>query len=136
MEREKLKQPYKQVKHYRYFHNYSSDVLFSIVIPVYNSEKYLVQCIQSILNQKYINFEILLIDDYSTDKSLKICKSFARKFNNIKIICNKKNKGASACRNEGIKNSVGKYVIFLDSDDYFLSNGLRKLTKFIYSNIV
>ena len=94
-----------------------SDVLFSIIIPVYNSEKYLFQCIQSVLNQKYSNVEIIIVDDCSTDKSLTIIRSFAKRYNNIKIICNKKNEGVSVCRNKGISNAVGKYIIFLDSDD-------------------
>ena len=114
--------------------NFSSNVLFSIIIPVYNSEKYLVQCIQSILNQKYTNLEIILIDDCSTDESIKISRSFAKKCKNIKIICNKKNEGVSACRNKGIKNATGKYIIFLDSDDYFLNNSLKKLANLIKKN--
>ena len=125
---------YKQKKHYHYLSNFSSNFLFSIIIPVYNSEKHLVQCIQSILNQKYTNLEIILIDDCSTDESIKISRSFAKKYKNIKIIFNKKNEGVSACRNKGIRNATGKYIIFLDSDDYFLNNGLKKLANLIKDN--
>ena len=125
---------YKQKKLYHYLPNLKSDVLFSIIIPVYNSEKYLFQCIQSVLNQKYSNVEIILIDDCSTDKSITIIRSFAKKYNNIKIICNKKNEGVSVCRNKGISNAVGKYIIFLDSDDYLINNGLKKLANLVQNN--
>ena len=69
--------------------NLKSDVLFSIVIPVHNSEKYLFQCIQSILSQKYSNVEIIIVDDCSTDKSLAIIRSFVKKYNNIKFVSEK-----------------------------------------------
>ena len=114
--------------------NLKSDVIFSIIIPVYNSEKYLSQCIQSVINQKYNNLEIIIIDDCSTDKSIKIIKSFAKKYNNIKIICNKKNQGVSVCRNKGISKAVGKYIIFLDSDDYLINRGLKKLANLVQNN--
>ena len=114
--------------------NLKSDVLFSIIIPVYNSEKYLFQCIQSVLNQKYSNVEIIIVDDCSTDKSITIIRSFAKKYNNIKIICNKKNEGVSVCRNKGISNAVGKYIIFLDSDDCLINNGLKKLANLVQNN--
>ena len=134
MEREKLELLYKQKKLYRYLPNLKSDVLFSIIIPVCNSEKYLFQCIQSVLNQKYSNVEIIIVDDCSTDKSITISRSFAKKYNNIKIICNKKNEGVSVCRNKGISNAVGKYIIFLDSDDYLINNGLKKLANLVQNN--
>ena len=134
MEKEKLTQPSKRQKHYRYFPKFNLDILFSIIIPVYNSEKYLSQCIQSILNQKYNNLEIILIDDCSTDNSITISKSFAKKYKNIKIIYNKRNEGVSACRNKGIRNAVGKYIFFLDSDDYLIDNGLKKLANFVQNN--
>ena len=114
--------------------NLKSDVLFSIIIPVYNSEKYLFRCIQSVLNQKCSNVEIIIVDDCSTDKSITIIRSFAKKYNNIKIICNGKNEGVSLCRNKGISNAVGKYIFFLDSDDYLISNGLKKLANLVQNN--
>ena len=114
--------------------NLKSDVLFSIVIPVHNSEKYLFQCIQSILSQKYSNVEIIIVDDCSTDKSLAIIRSFVKKYNNIKIICNNKNEGVSVCRNKGLSKAVGKYIFFLDSDDYLLNDGLKKLANLIQNN--
>lgn len=89
----------------------------SIIVPVYNSEKFLDRCILSILNQKLKEFELILIDDGSTDNSLKICKKHASKDKRIKVI-NKENGGVSSARNLGLKMAVGKYVGFVDSDDY------------------
>ena len=129
-----MTQPSKHQKHYRYLPKFNLDILFSIIIPVYNSEKCLSQCIQSILNQKYNNLEIILIDDCSTDNSITISKSYAKKYKNIKIICNKRNEGVSACRNKGIRNAVGKYIIFLDSDDYLIDYGLKKLANLVQNN--
>lgn len=92
-------------------------MLLSIVVPVYNVEKYLKKCVESLINQTYKNIEILLIDDGSTDNSLLICKSFEKKDKRIKII-HKKNGGLSDARNVGIDNSKGEYIILVDSDDY------------------
>ena len=105
--------------------------LFSIVIPLYNSEKYIKKCLLSVLKQKFYNYEILIINDCSTDNSLKICKKFEKKYSFIKILNQKKNKGVSFCRNLGIQSSTGEYIIFLDSDDYLLNTSLNKLSKFI-----
>lgn len=88
----------------------------SIIIPVYNVEDFLEESILSVLNQTYKNLEILLINDGSTDNSLKICKKYGEIDRRIKII-NQENKGLSGARNTGIENSTGKYLIFLDSDD-------------------
>ena len=113
---------------------HQSNILFSIIIPVYNADKYLLECLQSVLNQKYYNLEIIVIDDSSTDNSLSIIKSFSKKYSNIKIISNKKNEGVSACRNKGIRKAIGKYIFFLDSDDYLINNGLKKLAKLVKDN--
>lgn len=91
--------------------------LVSVIIPVYNVEKYLNKCIQSVLNQTYKNLEIILVDDGSTDKSPLICEEFGKKDSRIKII-HKKNGGLSSARNIGIKKCHGEYVTFIDSDDY------------------
>ena len=107
--------------------------LFSVIIPIYNSEKYLFECIDSIIKQQFSNLEILLIDDYSTDNSIKIAKFFVKKNSNIKIIINKKNEGVSICRNKGIRIAKGKYIIFVDSDDFLLKGSLKKLANFIQS---
>tara|TARA_Y100000590_G_C15702287_1_gene1007248 strand:- start:616 stop:1932 length:1317 start_codon:yes stop_codon:yes gene_type:complete len=105
--------------------------LFSIIIPFYNSEKYISECINSIIKQKLANLEIILIDDNSIDRSAKIAKSFVKKNNNIKIIQNNRNEGVSVCRNKGIKTARGKYIIFVDSDDFLIRNSLINLANFI-----
>ena len=109
-------------------------ILFSIVIPVYNSAQYLKQCITSVQNQNFKNFEIILIEDKSTDTSNKICKFFSKKYANIKLINHKKRYGVSRSRNDGIKKACGKYIIFLDSDDFLLNGSLNKLSKLVEKN--
>ena len=108
---------------------------FSIVIPVYNVESYLKECIESILSQTYKNYEIILVDDGSTDNSPKICDDYEEKYQNILVIHNK-NGGASSARNAGTKKAVGEYIIYMDSDDFILDKEfLKKLEecKFSYS---
>ncbi len=104
--------------------------LISIVVPVYNVEKYLKKCIDSIINQTYKNLEIILVDDGSPDNCGKICDDYAEIDNRIKVI-HKKNGGLSDARNVGIKNSLGKYISFVDSDDYIKSNMIEELYKAI-----
>mgnify|MGYP004636798191 CR=1 FL=1 len=91
--------------------------LISIIVPVYNVEKYLERCIKSIIGQTYKNIEIILVDDGSKDNSAKICDDFMKKDNRIKVI-HKKNGGLSDARNAGIEISKGEYIGFIDSDDY------------------
>ena len=98
----------------------------SIIIPVYNSEKYLKQCLDSILAQASDDFEILLIDDGSTDFSGKLCDEYASRYNNIYVF-HEKNRGVSAARNKGIERAQGEYVIFVDSDDWLEKNALSFL---------
>lgn len=94
-------------------------MLFSIIIPVYNTEKYLKQCLQSVLQQTCQDYEIILIDDGSTDKSGTLCDEYAKI---DKVTCvHQKNQGLSAARNTGVAVSRGEYLLFLDSDDYLLS---------------
>ena len=90
--------------------------LISVIVPVYNVEKYLKQCVNSIIKQTYTNIEIILIDDGSTDNSAHICDEFAQIDPRIKVF-HKANGGLSSARNEGIKKSKGKYLTFIDSDD-------------------
>ena len=91
--------------------------LISIIVPVYNCEKYLPQCIESILHQTYTNLQIILIDDGSADSSGKICDNYAVKDVRIEVI-HQPNMGVSAARNAGLKVMRGEYVGFVDSDDY------------------
>lgn len=114
----------------RKFGNSSVDEneLISIIVPVYNVELYLEECIGSILKQTYENIEILLIDDGSTDNSPQICDSYAKKDTRIKVI-HKENGGQALARNVGIKNAQGSYYMFIDSDDYIDAYMVEKLYK-------
>ena len=95
--------------------------LISVVVPIYNVEDYLVECIESILNQTYTEFELILVNDGSTDNSLEICNQYSKKDDRIKIV-NKKNGGLSDARNAGIDVAKGEYIIFIDSDDFINKN--------------
>ena len=108
---------------------------FSIIIPVYNSDKYLRKCIESVIKQNKNNVEILLVNDCSTDKSGQICNHYAKTFQFVKIINHKKNLGVGISRNEAMKASKGEYLVFLDSDDYLFKDSLNKLEKFIEKKI-
>ena len=98
----------------------------SIIIPVYNAEKYIGRTIDSILNQSETDFEIIAVNDGSTDKSYNIMKKLAQKDKRIKIYT-KTNEGVSATRNYGIKKATGKYLLFVDADDMLTENGLHNL---------
>lgn len=91
--------------------------LISVVLPIYNVEKYLNRCINSVINQSYHNLEIILVDDGSLDKCPQICDEWAKKDRRIKVI-HKKNAGLGYARNTGIENACGEYICFIDSDDY------------------
>ena len=108
-------------------------LLFSIIIPVFNSEKYISNSLKSVLKQPFSKkkYEIILIDDCSSDNSKAIIQNFKKKFKNIKIINNQKNYKVSYCRNVGIKNAKGKYIIFLDSDDELKKNSFNKIEKIL-----
>lgn len=103
------------------------DAKVSVIIPVYNVEKYLSGCLDSIISQSYKNLEIICIDDGSTDHSLDILKFYEKKDNRIKVI-SQKNAGPSAARNMGLDVATGKYISFVDSDDYISYNGYEILT--------
>ena len=102
--------------------------LISIIIPIYNSEKLLSPCLDSVTNQTYNNLEIILINDGSTDHSSKIIKEYANKDHRIKII-EEKNQGQSAARNQGLKIAKGEYISFIDSDDKVEKTFIEKLLK-------
>lgn len=93
------------------------NVEYSVIVPVYNVEKVLPRCIESILNQTFPDFELILIDDGSTDKSGEICDEYKKKDERIKVV-HQKNQGVSKARNVGLDVSRGKYIVFVDSDDY------------------
>ena len=92
--------------------------LISIIIPVYNVENYLHVCLNSVLKQTYQDFEIICIDDASTDSSLEILKYFEKKDSRIKVLKNDSNKGQGYSRNRGLELAQGKYISFLDGDDW------------------
>lgn len=98
----------------------------SIIIPVYNAEEHLKQCIESVINQTHKEVEIILINDGSTDKSGQICDSYAKQDQRI-IVIHKENGGVSSARNEGLKKSTGRYTMFVDSDDWLDTNAVKTL---------
>jgi len=99
--------------------------LISIVTPIYNSKKYLPQCIESVLKQTYGNFEHILIDDCSTDESAKIVKEYQSTDSRIKFLSLEKNGGAGVARNKAIEMAKGRFIAFLDADDYWDENKLQ-----------
>lgn len=104
----------------------------SVVIPVYNSSKHLKECIDSVINQTYSNLEIILVDDKSTDNSLDIINSYKDK--RIKVVKLSKNNGVANARNRGVDKATGKYICYLDSDDYWMLDKIEKQIKFIKDN--
>lgn len=104
--------------------------MISIIVPIFNSEKYLKKCVESILNQTYTDFELLLIDDGSSDHSYSICEKYQSKDNRIRIF-SKPNKGQGAERNFGIQQSKGEFICFIDSDDSVFPNYLETLYKLL-----
>lgn len=107
--------------------------LISVVVPVYNVEKYLRQCIDSILSQTYKNIELILVDDGSPDNCGAICDEYQKKYNNIKVI-HKENAGLGMARNSGLEIATGDFVYFLDSDDYIADDEIEKMYNAIVAN--
>lgn len=114
-------------------------MLFSVIIPVYNSEKYIIECVDSIKKQTFLDFELILINDGSTDKSLDVIKKLSEEDERM-IIVNQKNKGVSSSRNAGLRIAKGDYIIFMDSDDLidsdYLSYAQSELLKSNYDLII
>ena len=106
-----------------------SEDLITIIIPVYNVEQYLERCLESVIRQSYKNLEIIIVNDGSTDSSLKITDEFKERDHRITVI-NQSNAGLSAARNTGIAASNGKYLSFVDSDDYIH----RQFIELLYLN--
>lgn len=98
-------------------------MLFSIIIPIYNTEEYLSACIESVLCQDFSEYELILIDDGSTDSSAEICRGWEEKDSRIKLIA-KENQGTAVTRNIGLNNAKGEYILFLDSDDEWTSSSV------------
>lgn len=96
----------------------------SIIVPVYKAEQFLQRCVESILNQSYTNFELLLVDDGSPDKSPEICDYYARTDSRVRVF-HQRNQGVSAARNKGIDEADGKFIMFCDSDDYVHPEWIR-----------
>lgn len=100
---------------------------FSVIVPFYNVEKYIAQCIESILAQTFADFELLCVDDCATDNSANIIKNYRKKDKRIQLIQYPTNKGVGGARNTGIEAAKGKYIVFIDSDDWVEPNCLEKL---------
>lgn len=105
--------------------------LISVIVPIYNVEKYLPKCIDSLVGQSYPNLEIVLVDDESPDRCGEICDEYAKSNKNIKVL-HQKNQGVSAARNNGVKISTGEYISFVDPDDYVT----REYIDVLYSALI
>ena len=100
--------------------------MISIIVPIYNAEKYISRCIESILQQTYKEWELILVDDGSKDNSYNICKEYVANYKNIAVI-KQKNNGANKARQQGWLQAKGEWVTFIDSDDYIPENALERL---------
>lgn len=103
-------------------------MMISIIVPVYNSEKYIDKCLDSILNQTYKDLEIVLVNDGSNDQSLKILEKYALRDTRIKVV-NQENKGVAAARNTGLDNATGEYILYVDSDDWIENNMVERMVE-------
>ena len=103
------------------------NIIISIVIPVYNTEKYISRCIESIVEQGLENYELIIVDDCSIDHSYQILKDWKEKHSQIKLFQNEKNMGAGFTKNKGLNLCTGKYICFVDSDDWIKKNSLKSL---------
>lgn len=110
-------------------------MLFSVIIPVYNVENYLHECVDSVINQTCKDYELILIDNGSTDSSGDICDQYAAEHPNVKVKHLMPNIGASGARNEGLKLATGDYILFIDSDDYYYGNKVFEKLKEKTANI-
>lgn len=109
-------------------------VSVSVIIPVYNVESYVAECLESVLRQNFESFEIICVDDCSQDSSMEIVRDYAQKDKRIEIITHSCNQGLAAARNTGIKNAKGKYILFVDSDDKIIPGTLSELFVFAEEN--
>ena len=107
------------------------DKLVSVIMPMYNSEKYIEESIQSVINQTYLFWELIIIDDGSKDQSVNIVEKYAKLDKRIKLVQSKKNLGVAKARNQGTQLAKGRYIAFLDSDDIWLPDKLNHQIKFM-----
>ena len=108
--------------------------MISVIIPVYNVENYLEECLKSVQNQTYTNIEVLLVNDGSTDKSKLICERYCKEDRRFQLL-NQENQGLSAARNNGVASSTGEFIAFVDSDDIILPNYLETLIHYMTDEI-
>jgi teichuronic acid biosynthesis glycosyltransferase TuaG len=108
--------------------------LISVITPCYNSARYIGQTIESVLAQTYQNWEMIIVDDCSTDNSFQLAREYAEKDKRIRVYRQEQNSGAALARNKAIMESHGKYVAFLDSDDLWLPEKLEKQLRFMREN--
>ena len=104
----------------------SNSVLISVVVPVYNVEDYIEECLESIEKQSFSSYEVILVDDGSKDSSVRIAQGYVDRLNNWKLV-HKENGGLSSARNAGIAEAMGEYICFVDSDDFLAQDYLQKL---------
>ena len=108
--------------------------LVSVITPAFNSGRFVAETISSVLSQTYQNWELIIVDDGSTDETVKIVKSFQEKDNRIQLFENESNKGSAFSRNLALRNAKGKWIAFLDSDDVWHPEKLEKQIKFMTEN--
>ena len=108
--------------------------MISVIIPVYNVENYLEECLNSVQHQTYTNIEVILVNDGSTDKSKLICERYCKEDRRFHLL-NQENQGLSAARNNGVAASTGEFIAFVDSDDIILPNYLETLIHYMTDEI-
>lgn len=99
---------------------------FTVIVPIFNAEMYVRQCLESLLTQSFRDFEVIMVDDGSIDNSVKICNEYCARDNRFRLESHERNRGASAARNTGIANALGDYLLFLDNDDWWDSDSALK----------
>ena len=109
-------------------------IMVSVIVPIYNVEEYLEECLESIRNQTYTNIEVILVNDGSTDGSREICESYCEKDIRFRLI-NQENQGQSVARNRGVKESVGQYIMFVDSDDVVKEDLVEVLFSYMKADV-
>ena len=118
----------------RHTNSFNVDPLVSIITPTYNSQMFLEQTIDSIVNQTYKNWELIIVDDASSDNTVNIINNYVSEFKNIHLIQNEINLGAGVARNKGIQAAKGDFIAFLDSDDLWNPNKLKVQIKYMIKN--